>query len=90
MKWNDYGDDFVEKQDVSRFGGSVSGKPIRSNADLIGVTKNGAGIVEDIITNPVGLFITIGPSRWLKVDLYERPHASCIQFAQELRVVHPL
>lgn len=52
-----------------------------SNADFIDVTKNGAGIIKDIIADPFGPFTTNDPVR---VAMYQEPHADCIRFVQEI------
>ncbi|KAI4261505.1 MAG: hypothetical protein L6R42_003291 [Xanthoria sp. 1 TBL-2021] len=52
-----------------------------SNADFIDVTKNGAGIIKDIIADPFGPFTTNDP---VKVAMYQEPHADCIRFVQEI------
>ncbi|KAL8847515.1 MAG: hypothetical protein Q9221_007443 [Calogaya cf. arnoldii] len=56
------------------------GQTHQSNADFIDATRNGAGIVKDIIADPKGPYNIGG-----KVAMYQpSEHAGCIRFVQEL------
>ncbi|KAL8838552.1 MAG: hypothetical protein Q9170_002094 [Blastenia crenularia] len=75
----DYG---TVEAEYSRFDSEIRlGQIEISNTEFIDVNKNGAGIVQEIITDPFGPFTTMDP---LKVGMYKEPHSDCIRFVQEL------